>query len=98
MLDVCWTPGAKEIVSVSGDRRVAVMAVKDDGSLPIIHFLYGHTRSIKSVSVNRSDPCELIFCQVLKQPWSLSICIISFVSHYSNIVKLCNGEQFNPHT
>lgn len=59
-------PGSKELVSVSGDRRVVLMTVREDGSLPITHVLIGHTRSIKTVSVNRNDPCELIFCQVLQ--------------------------------
>ncbi|XP_050710726.1 denticleless protein homolog isoform X2 [Eriocheir sinensis] len=57
VMDVCWMPGSKELVSVSGDRRVVLMTVREDGSLPITHVLFGHTRSIKTVSVNRNDPC-----------------------------------------
>lgn len=78
-MDVCWVPGERTLVSVSGDRRVAVMAVREDGTLPIIDTLLGHTRSIKTVSVNRSDPCKLIFSQVL-QPWPLGI-LLSNIFH-----------------
>ena len=61
ILDVTWVPGSAELVSVSGDLRVVLLAVQEDGSLAISHTFHGHNRSIKTVSVNKRDPCELNF-------------------------------------
>ncbi|KAK8382794.1 hypothetical protein O3P69_011380 [Scylla paramamosain] len=59
ILDVCWVPGSAELVSVSGDLRAILLTVEEDGSLTTSHTFLGHTRSIKTVSVNRRDPCMI---------------------------------------
>ncbi|KAK3872802.1 hypothetical protein Pcinc_022155 [Petrolisthes cinctipes] len=59
IFDVCWVPGSSELVSVAGDQRASVVAVRDDGHLTVVQSLLGHTRSIKTVHVNPTDPCVL---------------------------------------
>lgn len=58
IFDVCWVPGSRELVSVSGDQRASVVAVREDGRLEVVQSLLGHTRSIKTVHVNPTDSCK----------------------------------------
>ncbi|KAG7173459.1 lethal(2)denticleless-like, partial [Homarus americanus] len=59
IFDVCWVPGAAELVSVSGDQKTAVLSVREDGTLDATLALIGHTRSVKTVHVNPYDPCVI---------------------------------------
>ncbi|MPC27780.1 Protein lethal(2)denticleless [Portunus trituberculatus] len=36
-----------------------LLTVEEDGCLTTAHTFLGHTRSIKTVSVNRKDPCMI---------------------------------------
>ncbi|XP_069167941.1 LOW QUALITY PROTEIN: denticleless protein homolog [Procambarus clarkii] len=59
IFDVCWVPGSAELVSVSGDQCVSILAVREDGTLDVTLSLLGHTRSVKTVHVNPYDPCVI---------------------------------------
>lgn len=58
IFDVCWVPGARELVSASGDHQTLVLALRQDGSLVPLLQLLGHVRSVKTVHVNPFDPSE----------------------------------------